>query len=483
MDAETKTNHEKQTKEINILQNNTQDKQQNGKFEDYFDEKNIFNFPDFFELDLVNSWDENIPSEDINIRPLLNIIKKNKILLLQNLDQFYVNSIVYFHREVIYKGKISLKITEIEQQQIIKDCLIKKCSINNFNELILVCKELEIYYMLKNCYAELSASEKEEFKNPLCEILACFFDIEENYFYIFYEYYPSFLSSQMLLEKISLKQKLLLTKKILMIIKFTHCLGILNRDIKLESFLIDESLNIKLFDISNSMRIEDLIDLNNSDNLFLTPKWVAPEITRCYPKHGFHQDIWSLGCSLIEFLLDYDKYKNHLLEKLMSKIFSVEKNIDFMPKIPKDIDEETALFISRCLVYNASQRVSVLELIKVFNEIIRKHEIKEIKMTEAESETIKFYAEISQKKFVFNFDEENYKKGNCPHDDKIRKLIINLFLNNLINFKKKIYYYSFFLILIIYFFFKENIIALSVRRFCVIIALEIVMKRISFLIF
>ena len=81
-----------------------------------------------------------------------------------------------------------------------------------------------------------------------------------------------------------------------------------------------------LFDITNSIRIEDLGDLNDSDNLFLTPKWVSPEITRCYPKHGYHQDIWSLGCSMIEILLDYDKYKNHLLEKLLSKIFYVEKN-------------------------------------------------------------------------------------------------------------------------------------------------------------
>jgi len=414
MEMEMKLKQDKDIKEFKF-KNNSEDKH-NGKSEDYLDEKDIFNFPDFFELDLFNSWDESIISDDINIRPLLNIIKKNRIMLLQNLDQFYVNSIVYFHREVIYKGKISLMEFD---QQIIKDCLIKKCSINNLNELILICKELEIYYMLKNCYTDLNTIEKEDFKNPLCDILACYFDIEENYFYIFYEYYPSFLSSQMLLEKLTLKQKLIITKKILMIIKFSHCLGVLNRDIKLESFLIDENLNIKLFDISNSMRIEDLTDLNNSDNLFLTSKWVAPEITRCYPKHGFHQDIWSLGCFLIEFLLDYDKYKNHLLEKLMSKIFSIEKNIDFIPKIPKDIDEDTALFISRCLVHNASQRVSILELIKMFNEIIIRDDIKEIKIIESDFQTIKFYNKISQKKFLFNFDEANYKNGNCPHDDKI----------------------------------------------------------------
>lgn len=413
MEMEMKINQEKEIKEC-ILNNNTEDKL-NGKFEDYFDEKNIFNFPDFFELDLVNFWDEYKTSEDINIRPLLNCIKKNKILLLQNLDQFYVNSIVYFHREVTYKGKISL----IEfDQQVIKDCLIKKCSINNMNELILVCKELDIYYSLQHNYKELTQAEKEELKNPFCDILACYFDIEENYFYLFYEYYPTFLGSQMLLEKLTMKQKLIIIKKFLNIIKFMHCQGVLNRDIKLESFLIDENLNIKLFDLINSIRIEDLTDLNNSDNLFLTPKWVAPEITRCYPRHGFHQDIWSLGCCMIEFLLDYDKYKNHILEKLMSKIFSIDKNIDFMPKIPRDIDEDNALLISRSLIYNASKRLNIIEFIKMFNEILKKQEIREIKIMENEIEKIKYYIELSQKKFIFNFDEEKYRMGNCPHDEK-----------------------------------------------------------------
>jgi len=415
MDQELKANQEKEIKEC-ILKYNS-DNKLNGKFDNYLDEKNLFNFPDFFELDLINSWEENVGSEEINIRPLLNIIKKNKILLLQNLDQFYVNSIVYFHREVIYKGKISL--IEFDNQQVIKDCLIKKCSINNINELILICKELEIYYLLKKYYNDLSISEKKIFKNPLCDILGCYFDIEENYFYIFYDYFPSFLSSQLLLEKLTLKQKLIIIKKILLIIKFSHCHGFLNRDIKLESFLIDENLNIKLFDITNSIRLQDLTDLNNSDNLFLTPKWVSPEITRCYPKHGFHQDIWSLGCILIEFFLDYEKYKNHILEKLMSKIFSIEKNIDFIPKIPKDIEEETAILISRCLIVNSTQRVNILELIKIYNEILKNHDINEIGINEKDNEKIKYFSDISTKKFIFNFVEENYKKGVCNHDNKI----------------------------------------------------------------
>ena len=416
MDLENKKNQDKNIKEC-ILHNNSDDKV-NGKFEDTLEDKNIFNFPDFFELDLVKSWEEEVVTQDINIRLLLNLIKKNKIYLLQNIDQFYVNSIIHFQRDVVYKGKISL--IEFEQQ-IIKDCLIKKYSINNFNELNLVCKELEIYFFLKNNYLELNSSEKEEFKNPLSEILACYFDLEENYFYVFYEYYPSFLSSQMLLEKLLIKQKLLIIKKLLSIVKFLHNSGVINRDIKLESFLIDENLNLILFDITNSIRIEDLGDLNDSDNLFLTPKWVSPEITRCYPKHGYHQDIWSLGCSMIEILLDYDKYKNHLLEKLLSKIFSVEKNVEFSPKIPKDIEEDIALFISRCLYNNFNQRYNIIDLIKTYNDILKKKEIKTIQFNENENEKIKNFLEKSDKKYIFKFDENKNTNKTifCSHDDKL----------------------------------------------------------------
>ena len=102
---------------------------------------------------------------------------------------------------------------------------------------------------------------------------------------------------------------------------------------------------------------------------FLTPKYTAPEITICEPRHGWAQDIWSLGCILIELFIDYTKYDEGSIEILLTRIFKGE---NIVPRIPKDLEQNIAMIVAKCFYIEPYLRVDTLSMIEKFNKYFKK---------------------------------------------------------------------------------------------------------------
>jgi serine/threonine protein kinase len=108
-----------------------------------------------------------------------------------------------------------------------------------------------------------------------------------------------------------------------------------------------------------------------------TPRYIPPEITGFQPKSGWSQDIWSLGCILIELFIDYGNLTKMMTQNLYSKIY----RSSIIPKIPKEIDDEIAGIINKCFTLDPMKRIDIIEVIEKFNKIFAKYNIKEIEIT------------------------------------------------------------------------------------------------------
>ena len=107
-----------------------------------------------------------------------------------------------------------------------------------------------------------------------------------------------------------------------------------------------------------------------------TPRYIPPEITGLQPKSGWSQDIWALGCILIELFIDYKNMSTNTIQTLYSKIYRTTH----VPMIPKEIDEEFYLIIKKCFTIDPMKRIDIIEIIERFNKIFAKKNMSQIEI-------------------------------------------------------------------------------------------------------
>merc|ERR1740121_900219 len=89
---------------------------------------------------------------------------------------------------------------------------------------------------------------------------------------------------------------------------------IVHRDLKSANVLVDLNLCVKLSDFGCSKRDEATVSYNMQGTVL----WMAPEVIECEGGYGRKADIWSLGCTLIEFASGErpwgnGKFDNHMV--------------------------------------------------------------------------------------------------------------------------------------------------------------------------
>ena len=80
-------------------------------------------------------------------------------------------------------------------------------------------------------------------------------------------------------------------------------------------------------------------------------------------------------------LIDYSQYEDSAIEMLLTKIFRGENPI---PKIPKEIDQNIAVLISRCFYIEPYLRIDINTLVEKFNRFFTKNGLDVIEVDQAE---------------------------------------------------------------------------------------------------
>lgn len=158
----------------------------------------------------------------------------------------------------------------------------------------------------------------------------CAFLVYEN------EYYPL----EQFLKKRNKKEdlKLIVLKNLCKMMLAFHSKGICIIDIKPEFIYLDKSLNIKYFDFYNSIKIDEI---GKNKKIIYSPTFASPEYTLCWPKIGFSQDIFSLGCLFILLFIDYKKYDETSLKIYIKRIFN---NTTYFVYSKEDNDNQLKIF-------------------------------------------------------------------------------------------------------------------------------------------
>lgn len=435
---------------------------------------------------IVNNIGDKVFGRRINdFNDFQNYINKLKVKKLKK-EEFIIDNFLYQHRDTILKGKILSNSNNNNNNKVDEvDSFIKCYNLNNIIEMNEIVKEISIYKILH-----------KQKKKYLCKMLAYYIDVENNCFYLFYEYFEKSLIEA--LKSISTQNKIVnnsfsidselsssqdqtinktksfiqtnekyeIFKQFLEFLLILHSNGTIHRDLALKYFYYDEAYScIKTFDLSNAFSIKEGIFLTSEkidknflkqlkdslyyDGIFYTPLHLAPEISAENPMLGYYQDIWSFGCLMIEFFLDYNKYDEKSIEITLMKSFQGEqfnntkkkangdiviKNI--IPLIPKIISKRLAKIILSCLEPNYFERITTDRIINKFNIFFKDEHLDTlVKISEVEKFYLSNMIEIYNKLYKLYETEPGYKIPQlmkdeskiffmeCPaHQNKIRNI-------------------------------------------------------------
>jgi serine/threonine protein kinase len=406
--------------------------------------------PDFYEIDFYDFELKKITESEINsinkIKEKYNIKKitsfkeiedflhSNEIKLLDSNNFSIEKKPLYQHRDVIFLGNIFVNNNE-------KMCFIKCFNFNNETELNEIMKELHIFF---------TVSQNSNFCN---EMFGYYFDDVNKCLYIFYEYFKLKIinvvinydlkenserisNDEISLEKETINEKYLILNQLTNFLSFIHSRGIIHRDLSLEYFYFDEERRtIKIFDFTNSFIfpeemlksdgseidseiLKELKSLLYKDGLFLTPKFIPPELSSEAPKVGYYQDIWAFGCMLIELFLDYSKYEDEAINPLLTRVFQGDQFNnkttdeegdliikDAIPKIPKTIPKEIGKIILKCIEKEIYNRITTDKLIDKINVFLKEEKFAPVELSTGMRTKINKMIAINNKLYNFYKDE------------------------------------------------------------------------------
>ena len=361
-------------------------------------------FPDFYELDEINT-NEKIEQEnlltEVDFLYLSEIITSYGLVQIprQNFES-EKSQLLYKHRDFVYKIKLD------DWHYIKKISLYtKKDSEMALNELSILkdLRKSELFFLHGICLSQ-----------------------SENSLYIIFDSYNTSLPEHLNTNH-DYKIKILILKNLLKSVLIFHSKGIIHRDIKPELIFLDKDYNVKIFDYYNAIKVEDLVE-NPNYTIFYTPRFIANELSCCDPRCGWAQDIFSLGCCMILLFLDYKKYDESTQQFLLHRIFYHDSNQT--PKIPKDIEQEIASNILKCISIDPLKRIDIIALIERFNSKIFKYKANAQDLIidiQEQGQTVDFYKNLNsriylakkkKKKTKVRDTNNNITEGNNNNKDK-----------------------------------------------------------------
>ena len=164
----------------------------------------------------------------------------------------------------------------------------------------------------------------------------------------------------------------LLLKQLLSALAYCHALGVVHRDLKPENVLFEQDEATRADGVVGSLKLIDFgyAGLWAADKpltgLCGTPDYVAPEVLTWYDDdngtpYGKGSDLWSLGVLLYVILSGCSPFSADEEEQLLKQV--AEAKYEFFENEWKNISKDAKDIISRLLVVDPAQRLTMSELL------------------------------------------------------------------------------------------------------------------------
>ncbi|XP_013403396.1 STE20-like serine/threonine-protein kinase isoform X2 [Lingula anatina] len=146
-------------------------------------------------------------------------------------------------------------------------------------------------------------------------------------------------------------------------LKFLHENKVIHRDLKAGNVLLTLEGQVKLADFGVSAK--NTKTRQRRDSFIGTPYWMAPEVILCetYKENPYDHmaDVWSLGCTMIEFAeMEPPNHEMHPMRVLIK----IQKNDPPTLLNRKKWSNEFHDFLSKCLVKNPEHRMNMEQLLQ-----------------------------------------------------------------------------------------------------------------------
>lgn len=144
------------------------------------------------------------------------------------------------------------------------------------------------------------------------------------------------------------------TAQILIGLQYLHREGVVHRDIKGANILSTKEGLVKLADFGVATK---LTDVNSGPSG--TPYWMAPEVIEMKEEQMTANDIWSMGCTVLEFITGKPPYFDL---NPMAACYRIVQ--DPQPPIPDGLSVNLEDFLVQCFVKNPERRPDATALLQ-----------------------------------------------------------------------------------------------------------------------
>lgn len=146
-------------------------------------------------------------------------------------------------------------------------------------------------------------------------------DIDVYYVFDYMESNLSTVINSKILTDIHIK---FITYQLLKAVKYIHSADIIHRDLSTLNIMIDKYCNIKIFDFSLAISLNDKSENENAINDYIQTRWYrAPEMLLNSVSYDQSVDIWSIGCILAEMILGKILFKGNSTINQLSLIMEL----------------------------------------------------------------------------------------------------------------------------------------------------------------
>ena len=138
-------------------------------------------------------------------------------------------------------------------------------------------------------------------------------------------------------------------------LEYCHSKRILHRDIKLDSILVDDGLEVKL----GNFRYARLMEPGELSNEKLgTPAYTSPEIVAEQAYQGFQADVWSLGILVFALTTGTIPFKARTIPELEQKILNEDYRFPSNAKLSEPFKD----LVNQMLIKQPEDRIKILEI-------------------------------------------------------------------------------------------------------------------------
>ncbi|KAK0422208.1 hypothetical protein QR680_007433 [Steinernema hermaphroditum] len=210
-------------------------------------------------------------------------------------------------------------------------------------------KQIEKYEMIEQLRREVTIQYQLRHTNIL-RLYGYFHDKIRLYIVLEYAGRGNLFDLMKKLKKFDSKRSAFYINQVVSALQYCHENGVFHRDLKLENLLLTDSETIKLADFGWSVQVKST-DIRRSTTCG-TLDYICPEMLSEEP-HTHTVDNWSVGILLYEFLTGSAPFAVEVAGDTIERIRNVQ--YDF----PEDFDEGAKDIVSRLLVREANERMSL----------------------------------------------------------------------------------------------------------------------------